>query len=161
MWKIYQCLYHLFDYNLHNLLGNTQQVRNICMYLERWRKWKLKAIWVERTRSLNYGFFFGSMWCWIWLKSCQVMIFNLIFSMQNKAHTSSMMFHNMKQWFLCPMYVRKNVFLYNMECVGKKEAHYFFLFDFSLPRFSHSLPSFKRPRFTIILCFSSGTPIIS
>ncbi len=25
------------------------------------------------------------------------------------------------------MYVRKIVFLYNMECVGKKEAHYFFL----------------------------------
>jgi hypothetical protein len=123
------------------------------MSLERWRKWKLKAIWVEKTMSLNCGVFF--FWVYVVLDMIpKLSSSNFLIKIFN-AKQSTYIFNDVSQFetmILCPMYVRKIVFLYNMECVGKKHAHYFFLCVFSLLRFSHSLSSFKRPCFTIILC---------
>ncbi len=118
--------------------------------------------WEDHVFEL-WGYFLGggSMWCWIWSKSYQVVIFNSIISMQNKAHTSSMMFHNLKQWFYAPCMWEK-LFFYTTWSVQVKKKHIIFsCVFFSVLRFSHSLSSFKRPCFTIILCLSSGTPIIS
>jgi hypothetical protein len=96
------------------------------MYLER-RRWKLTAVWVEKTMSSNCGFFFClcdegydpkifKQWFLIQFFKVKASTYMLLQGCFKVAVDSSF-----KWWFCIPCMWEIFLFLYNMECSGTKE----------------------------------------